>query len=203
MATYDEVEAYNYQQAQQNARTTPEEEYASTLREERVRTLLTEIDPQNLVHTIIMGIRGYRYDKNREDWVRRPDAAQISENFIGKVEYVLNAELALNTTFGNLQTSDVNKIMDLLIEILVSDVVVHGGEYTVTMKGEVYNLSDDHNLKEVVLYGIFSSVYKCLRRSINGTEARRFFGSLRMNETINPPKGGKGGVLESLKALYS
>jgi hypothetical protein len=199
----DEYDAYNYQVSQSNARTTPEDEYAGSLREERVRSLLTEIDPANQVESIIMRIRGYRYDKTTEMWVKRKSAPNISENFIAKVEYILSEELSLNTTFSNLQPSDVNSIMALLIDILVSDVVVHGRNYTVELDGQRFNLADDHNLKEIVLYGVFSAVYKSLRRSINGTEAKRFFGSLRMNETINPPRQNKSGFMEAIKSLYN
>lgn len=200
---YDELESYNYQTKQNNSRTTPEDEYASVLREERVRTLLTEIDPSNQVESIIYRLRGFRYDKIAEMWVKRNNSPQISENFIGKVEAILSEELSLNTTFSNLQTSDVNKMMEFFIDILISDVTVHGRDYEVIIDSKRFNLADDHNLKELVLGIIFSAVYKSLRRAINGTEARRFFGSLRMNETISPPRSQKAGFLESIKNLYT
>lgn len=198
---YDEIESYNYAQRQNNARTSTDDEYASAMREERVRTLLTEIDPSNLVDSIIYRLRGYRFDKFREGWVKREHAVAISDNFIEKVEYILSEELALNTTFSNLDTADVNKIMELLIEILVSDVTVHGRNYIVSIDKKSYCLSDDHNLKEIVLFGIFSAVYKSMRRAIKGTEAKRFFGSLRMNETISPPNQKKGGLFDAFKSM--
>lgn len=203
MQQYDDMDVMNYEVAQNNSRTTPDDEYASVMREERVRTLLTEIDPSNQVDSIIQRIRGYRFNKETDMWERRPNSAKISENFIGKVEYVLSEELCLNTTFSNLQPADVNKIMGLLIDIMVSDVTVHGREYIVEIDNKKFNLADDHNLKELVLYGIFSSVYKAMRRAINGTEAKRFFGSLRMNETISAPSSKKTGILEAVKSLYS
>lgn len=198
------AQMYNQQMAQQATMTSSDDEYAGQIREQRVRTLLTEIDPANQVEAIIMKIRGYRYNKIIEEWQRVDAAPQISENFIGKVEYILNEELSLNTTFSNIQPADVNRYMSLLIDVLISDVVVHGREYTVDIAGKKFDLSDDNNIREIILLGIFSAVYKCLRRAINGVEARRFFGSLRMNETLSPMQNkSSNAMMDAVKSIWS
>ena len=199
----DEVDAYNYQTQQSNARTSSDEEYAGAIREEKIRTLISEIDPSQNVEPIIMRLRGYRFNRQAELWERSDKALIVSDNFVVKVEYILSNELSLNTTFGNLQPNDVNRMMEFLIETLTNDVIEHGQNYSVTYNQKEVKFSDDHATKEIILNEIFSSVYKALRRSINGKESERFFRSLRMNETISPPKNERGGFMESVKNLWS
>lgn len=199
----DELDAFNYQQKTQNQRTTSDDEYAGSMREEKLRSFLSEIDPSNQAQHIIMKLRGYRYNHHTEMWEKRKEAFVLSDDFIAKVEYVLSEELSLNTTFGNMQPNDVNRLMDLLIEILVNDSITYGSVYYAEYNGKRIYFDQDDTTKEVILSGIFSAVFKCLRRSLNGRESDRFFRSFRMNENIAPPKGEKGGMMEAVKTLFS
>lgn len=175
----NEEEYMGMQQKFAASQTSPDDEYAAQIREERVRTLLTEIDPDNLLDSIEYRLKGFKYDKNKRKWVQRVNSKQVPEELVNKVISLLSATLNLNTTFSNLQTNDVNRIMGFLIDIVISDLVVNGHKY---------EIHDDFSEKERICFIIFGTVYFCLRRAINGTEARRFFGSLRMLENISPQK---------------
>ena len=173
-------------------KTSPQDEYAGQLREERVRTLLTEIDPENLLESIEYRIKGYKYNRQKNAWEKRNNTEEIPSDLIDKVIAKLSSILSLNTTFSNIQPQDVNNIMGLLIDITISDLVVNGKNY---------GIDTDFNRKEEIGFIIFNTVYLTLRRSINGTEARRFFGSLRMNETITPNQGSRGTMDKIMDAL--
>lgn len=186
----DEREYAEYQQKVAAKQTTSDDEYAGTVREERVRTLLSEIDPDNLVESIEYRIRGYKFNKRRGQWEKvQSDSCDVSELLVSKTISLIASVLNNNTTFSNLQSSDINRIMGLLIDIVISDMVVNGKKY---------GIHDDFNEKERICFIIFGTVNFALRRAINGTEARRFFGSLRMNEQISPDKkGGWGGIKDA------
>ena len=173
-------------------KTSPQDEYAGSLREEKVRTLLTEIDPENLLESIEYRIKGYKYNRQKNAWEKRANAKEIPSELVEKVIAKLSSILSLNTTFSNIQPADVNNIMGLLIDITISDLVVNGKKY---------GIENDFNRKEEICFIIFNTVYLTLRRCINGTEARRFFGSLRMNETITPQQRSKGGMEKVMDAL--
>ena len=48
-----------------------DEEYAGQLREQRVRTLLTEIDPENLLESLEFRLKGYKFNRTTHAWEKR------------------------------------------------------------------------------------------------------------------------------------
>jgi hypothetical protein len=158
-----------------------DDEYAGAIREEKVVTLLTEIDPDKSLENIEMRLRGKVFNKQQGEWVDKYES--VPNKLIERIMSLLSSVLNLNTTFSNLQPSDINRIMNLLTGIVISDLTVNGHEY---------GIHDNFIEKERIGFIVFNTTYLTLRRCINGLEARRFFSSLRMTETIMPQKQQRG-----------
>lgn len=192
MSEYDEAKMYEMQKKLEANKSSPHDEYAGQMREERVRTLLTEIDPENLLESLEYRLKGYKFDALKRAWVKRSggeEEPELPEKLINKVISLLSSILTIGTTFSNLQVGDVNRIMSLLIDIVVSDLVVNG---------EDYGIKNNFNEKERICFIVFSTVYLTLRRAIDGSEAKRFFGSLRMNESIHPQRSKDKGMMNKV-----
>lgn len=165
-----------YDQQQTSQPITDREMYATLMQEEKVRNVISQINPDNQLADLQMRLRGFVKDPFTEAYEKiDPDAPEPSplliRRYIGQLGSVLNG----NTTFSNLSTIEINRIMKVIIEWLVDDL---------NANAETYGIGNDYTERTRIGNIILTTTFLALKRALNGTESRRIFGSLNMNDNF-------------------
>lgn len=165
----------------------PNAVYADWLKEGKISNIIEQLDPDTLLIDIERRIRGYKKDMFTKQWLK-PKNQVINEKCIIRFMSFLGSILNKNTTFSNYTPQEVNNIMELIIDYVADDLETNADDYGMT-----------NNYTEMTRIGniICLSVFSCLKRAVDGMEARRFFNSLTLKGDIQPEQ--KKGFLESLK----
>jgi len=114
----------------QSVPVSPNELYANAIQEEKVRNIISQLDPDNQLQEIEMRIRGYKKNVFSQDWekidesIPEPPKLLISR-FISYLGGIMNQ----NTIHGNLNENQVNKIMKQVIEYVTDELDTHVEEY--------------------------------------------------------------------------
>ncbi len=171
--------------ASQNKQT-PQDLYATEMNEEKIRNIITQISPTNQVEDIEMRIRGYKKNVYSGEWEPISEASvnQVPEKMVGRYSSWLASFMNLNTTLGNLSAAQITKIMKQAVEWVVDDIDSHAEEYSV---------GDDYSERTRICDILLNSTFLVLNRSLNGSEARRFWSSLTLAESssMNPMNQNK------------
>jgi hypothetical protein len=162
--------------------------YADWMKEGKVANIIEQLDPDTLLIDIERRVRGYKKDMFTKQWLK-PKQQQINEMCIVRFMSFLGAVLNKNTTFSNFNEMEVNNLMFLIIEYVADDLEANSDEYGLT-----------NNYTEMSRIGniICLSVFCCLKRAVNGMEARRFFESLSLKGEVSPEQKKKG-FMDALK----
>ena len=169
----------------------PNELYANAIQEEKVRNVISQLDPDNQLQEIEMRIRGYKKNRFTGGWdkidetIPEPPKLLVAR-FISYLGSIMNQ----NTTQGNLSENQVNKIMNIVIEYVVDEL---------DCNEDLYNLKDNYTEKTRIGDIIINSIFFVLTRALNGQEARRMWGSLNLNESYSQNQQQKSKFLEALK----
>ena len=119
----------NYPQYQ-NVPVSQDEMAATLIQEERIRNILSQINPDNQLFEIEMRIKGYRKDMNSNAWVKIDVAMkEPSPLLVGRYISYLSSLLNQNTSISNLSENQINKLMKLVIEYIVDDLDSNAEEY--------------------------------------------------------------------------
>lgn len=188
---------YIDQQMQQipqgNYQTVPvsqDELYATYLQEDRIKNVISQLDPENQLKEIEMRIRGYKKNVLTQKWEKiNPDSPEppklLIERFISYLSSIMNQ----NTTQSNLSEGQVNSLMRAIIGYVTDEL---------DSNADIYNLENNYTERTRIGHIILNSCFMVLGRALNGQEARRMWKSLSLNETLGqPPSRNK--LIESLK----
>jgi len=181
------------EQYQEQAFTEPvssDEIYANVMQEERVKNIIAQTSPDNQLTDIEWRIKGYKKNIYTQQWEKIDlKFEEPSPVLVGRYITFLSSVLNDNTRFTNLDSGEINKIMNHIIEWLVDDIDVNAQEY---------KLGSNYTERTRICNILLSQVFLVLKRSQNGMESRRIWASISMNESINQqPK--KAGLMEALK----
>lgn len=169
---------------------TQNEMYATLMQEERIRNVISQISPDNQLAELQMRLKGYIRDPITGAWDKLdPKAPEIHPLLISRYIGFLSSVLNQNTTLSNLQAIEINRIMTLVIEWVTDDLNSNAEEY-----GIGNNYTERTRVGNMLLIPTFAVFKRCL----NGSESRRLFGSLNMNDNLGGFQQQKG-FLESLK----
>ena len=179
---YDQI----YSQQQVND---PNALYADSIREDKVRNIIAQIDPSSLVVEIEHRLRGEKFNPSTQEWTRiSTDNEPVSEKIVEKFVSFLGAVLNQNTTLSNYSIHEINNRMEMIIDFIKDDLTSNSEEYGIEGKySEMTRIG-------MIICETCSSVF---RRALHGMESKRIFSALRVTESLVPSK--EGGIKEALK----
>jgi hypothetical protein len=100
----------------------PNAVYADSLRDDKIRNVISQIDPANLLEEIEHRIRGEKKNSFTEEW--QPidvHATPISEKLVSNYISFLGTYLTQNTSMSNYSPREINSIMEVVIEHIRDD----------------------------------------------------------------------------------
>jgi hypothetical protein len=154
-----------------------DEIYANAIQEERVKNVISQLDPENQLKEIEMRIRGYKKNYFTQEWEKiDPDSPEPPKILVSRFISYLSSIMNQNTTQGNLSENQVNSLMRLVIEYISDELDANS---------EIYGLENNYTERTRLGHIILNSIFFALSRALNGMEARRMWKSLSLNESFN------------------
>jgi len=168
----------------------PNSIYSDYMREEKVRNILSQLNPDTLVEDIEHRIRGEKKNMFSGQWEKISDSMKpVNELLISNYISFLGSILNQNTSLSNYSANEINNIMSMIIEYITDDL---------TDNDELYGLKGNYNEMTRIGNIICISTFSVFKRALNGQEARRIFSSLRVTESLSPQPQKKG-ILDFFK----
>ncbi len=155
----------------------PNAAFADSLREEKAANILAQIDPGNLLTDIEHRIRGEKKDMYGQWSSISRSSGDISEELVSDYISYLGSILNQNTSMSNFKAQEVNNLMELITDWVKMNFVVNAERY-----GIEGNYPEYDRIGHIVL----NSCFTVFKRALNGSESRKIFRMMKMNETINP-----------------
>lgn len=178
------------QLAYQNQPVRSDEIYANIMQEDRVKNIISQTSPDNQLIEISWRLKGYAKDSNGV-WVKI-DENSITLNPLLVSRYVsfLSSIMQDSGRFTNLSEIQINNMMGNIIDYLTDDLDDNAEEYGLTDK-----YTERTRIGMMILYNTFF----VLNRSLNGTEAKRIWSMMSVNEVNNTNPNQNKGMLDKLK----
>lgn len=129
---YNQIMNDAYQSAQMaHQQADPNSLYADAMREEKVKNIIGQIDPDKLVEDIEHRIRGEKKDSFTGEWVKinTKNPKQISDKLVENYISFLSSILNQNTTFSNFSTGEINNLMWMISEHIRDDLSDNARDY--------------------------------------------------------------------------
>ena len=164
----------------------PNELYANAIQEDKIKNIISQLNPDVQLQDIEMRIKGYKKNTISNDWEKIDEnSLEPPKLLISKFISYLGSIMNQNTTQGNLSDQQVNKIMKIVIEYVTDEL---------DSNEELYNLKDNYTEKTRIGDIIINSVFFVLTRALNGQEAKRMWSSLNLSENYStqPQKSKMG-----------
>lgn len=170
-----------------------DELYANQIQEERVSNFISQISPDNQLMELQWRLKGYIKDPLTREWVKvSPEATEPSAEMVSRYVSFASSILNQSTTLANSSSTEINRLMSYVIEWFTDDMDTNADAYGI-----------EHNYTERTRIGmiILNFISCALKRSQNGVESRRLFGTLSLNESqnTNPMQSRKKTFAESLQ----
>lgn len=110
-----------YQEANQTGQgQDPNSLYADYMREEKVRNVIEQINPDYLLEDIEHRIRGELKDRFTKDW-KQIGKPKVSELLITNYISFLGSILNQNTSLSNFSAKEINNIMEMIVDYTTDD----------------------------------------------------------------------------------
>jgi hypothetical protein len=229
-ATQQDMQNAYMSAAQSGQQSDPNSLYADYMREEKVKNVIQQLNPDNLVEDIEHRIRGEKKDRFSGEWVLIDKNSRISELLIGRYISYLSSTLNQNTSLSNYSSGEINNLMEMVVDHLKYDLSDNAEAYGFVVVNEIEidaivkilvrkqvgdkiittyitkPIKQKKVIEEVVDYNemnriamiICGTTFSVLKRAMNGMEARRVFGALHVNESLNE-QGGKKSFMDNFK----
>ena len=177
-----EEQAFQEKLQNQQIANDPNSVYADTMREEKATNILAQIDPGNLLTDIEHRIRGEKKDVyGRWSKVTR-SSGEVSEELVSDFISYLGSILNQNTSMSNFKPQEVNNLMELITDWVRTNFMVNA---------EVYGIEGNYPEYDRIGHIVLNSCFTVFKRALNGSESRKIFRMMKMNETINPSQKSK------------
>lgn len=130
METTNEFIDGSYEAVPQEGIQDPNALYADVMKEERVRNIISQINPDLLLEDIEHRIRGQIKDSYTHEWkpiskTKNPISELLVSNYISYLGSILNQ----NTSLSNFTNTEINNLMGMIIEYLRDDLSDNDEEY--------------------------------------------------------------------------
>jgi len=181
------------QQQTQQIPISSDELYANQIQEERVSNFISQISPDKQLMELQWRLKGYILDPITQEWNKvDPKASEPAPEMVSRYVSFASSILNQSTTLTNMAASEINKLMHFTIEWFVDDMDTNA---------ELYSI--EHNYTERTRIGmlLLNFISTALKRSQNGVESRRLFGTLILNESqnTNSSQSRKKTFMDSIK----
>lgn len=164
--------------------------YADNAREEKITNILAQINPDNLLADIEYRIKGYKKNTLSGQWEKIDKSSKdINANLVADFMSFLSSVLNQNTSMSNFSATEINSIMEHIIEFIAD---------ALTTNDQKYGLVGDYQEMSRIGNIISMTVFSVLKRAQNGMEARRIFSALKINETLTQAPQNKS-LTDALK----
>lgn len=171
-----------------------DELYATQIQEERVKNVIGQTSPDNQLKELQWRLKGYIFNELNQEWEKIEDGVpEPSSIMVSKYISLVSSLLNDNTRFSTLQPEEINKLMAVHIEWFVDDMDTNA---------ELYGIHQDYSERTRIGHILLNFIFTMLKRSQNGAEAKRIWGSLSLNEQQNPMAAygnKKQGFLQSMR----
>lgn len=177
-------------QQYQNVPVSSDELYANAIQEEKVKNIISQLDPDNQLREIEMRIRGYKKNPISGDWEKiDPKAPEPPRVLISKFISYLSSIMNQSTTQTNLSDVQINALMGLAIAYVADEL---------DSNAELYNLENNYTERTRIGHIMLNSMFMVLNRALNGQEAKRMWNAMSLNENMNQANK-QGGFLNALQ----
>ena len=181
------------QQQYQTVPVSSDELYANVIQEEKIKNIISQLDPENQLKEIEMRIRGYKKNVLTSEWEKiDPDSPEPPRLLIMRFISYLSAIMSQNTTQSNLSEGQVNALMKLIINYIADEL---------DGNAKLYNLENNYTERTRIGHIILNSCFFVLNRALNGQEAKRMWKAMSLSESFNqvPQKSKLGNALQFWK----
>jgi len=181
------------QYTQQSIPISSDEMYATSMQEDRVRNIISQISPDNQLMELQWRLKGYILDPFTREWVKiEKTVAEPSPLMVSKYVSFTSSILNQNTTLSTMQPEEINRIMKFTIEWFVDDMDTNA---------EIYGVNKDYSERTRIGMMLLNFIFMVLKRSQMGIESKRMWGSLSLSEAQNPnaQTNKKQSLLQSLR----
>lgn len=181
-----------------------DEQYSRLLTEKKIENILSQLNPDVLIVEIEKRLKGYRKDEDTGGWeLIGKQEKFVDDELLVDIMSILSSVLTNNTTMSNYQDSEINRVMELLIENMVDmlqskaenynlDRVIESNfSYFSIRKGEevtiriVIDYDCNYSERDRIMWVICYATYSAMKRAQNGLEAKRILDSLDIKENWN------------------
>lgn len=154
-----------------------DELYANTIQEERIKNIISQLDPENQLKEIEMRIRGYKKNVFTNEWEKIDEnSPEPPKLLIMRFISYLSSLMNQNTTQSNLSERQVNMIMASTIGYISDELDSNAG---------IYDLEDNYTERTRIGHIILNSTFFVLNRALNGQEAKRLWKAMSLSESFN------------------
>jgi len=181
---------YGQQQVYQNMPVSSDELYSRAMQEDRIKNIISQLDPENQLKEIEMRIRGYKKNVFSSEWERiDADSPEPPKLLIMRFISYLSSIMNQNTTQSNISEGQVNALMKLIIGYVVDEL---------DSNSAIYHLENNYTERTRIGHIILNSTFFVLNRALNGQEAKRMWKAMSLTENFNQDQG-KNKFTEALK----
>lgn len=126
----------NFQRDMQNRQMEgdPNSVYADSMRDEKVRNVIAQLNPELLLTEIEHRIRGEKKNHYTEEWEPIAKGKVISEELVQNYIAFLNVYLTQNNSLSNYSPQEINGIMEVVIDYVKDDLSDNAEKYGLTVK---------------------------------------------------------------------
>lgn len=170
----------------------PNSLYADYMREEKIRNVIEQINPDLLLEDIEHRIRGEKKNRLTQQWELISRERTTSEILISNYISFLGSVLNQNTSLSNFSSGEINNIMSMVVDYIRDDLSDNAELYGFLQYDKYNNEIIDFNEMTRIGNIICMSTFAVLKRAQNGMEARRLFSALKVTENLSDKPQGKG-----------
>jgi len=117
----------------------PNAVYADSMREEKVKNVIAQLNPELLLEEIEHRIRGEKRNYYTDEWEPiSKEGKVISEDLVQNYISFLNAYLTQNTSLSNFSPDEINNIMNVIIDYIKDDLSDNAEKYKLTSKKVIH-----------------------------------------------------------------
>jgi hypothetical protein len=120
----------------------PNSVYADSLREEKVKNIISQINPNALLEEIEHRIRGEKFDYLTQQWDLIPGREKISEELVQNFISFLSVYLTQNNSLSNFSSQEINSIMNVITDYVRDDLTDNAERYGLTKKETIKILKE-------------------------------------------------------------
>jgi len=171
------------QEQYQSVPVSSDELYANAVQEDKIKNIISQLDPENQLKEIEMRIRGYKKNVFTRDWEKiDADAPEPPKLLISRFISYLSSIMNQNTTQGNLSDRQINALMSQAINYIADEL---DGNST------IYNLDGNYTERTRIGHIMLNSMFFTLNRSLNGQEGKRMWKAMSLSDNLTQDNKSK------------